>query len=142
MTSRTPAATGTQVTTSQRAEARRTAVIESVQNRYNLLDREYEPVLGACEAAGIAFLPWRPVAAATPAHTKELDAIGAELGATAPQLLLAWLLARSPVVVPIPGTASLAHLEQNVAAADLRLNGAQLRSLDRPAGPEGTEGTA
>ncbi|MFF4444361.1 aldo/keto reductase [Streptomyces sp. NPDC001502] len=127
-----------EVTASQLAEARRTAEIASVQNRYNLLDREYEPVLEACEAAGIAFLPWRPVAAATPAHTKELGAIATELGATTPQLLLAWLLARSPVMVPIPGTASLTHLEQNVAAADLRLDGAQLRSLAGLAGPEGT----
>ncbi|MGW6979224.1 aldo/keto reductase [Streptomyces sp. NPDC054932] len=120
-----------EVTAAQLAEARRTAEIASVQNRYNLLDREYEPVLEACEAAGIAFLPWRPVAAATPARAMELDAIAAEAGATTPQLLLAWLLARSPVVVPIPGTASLAHLEENVAATDLRLSRAQRAALDR-----------
>ncbi|WP_030721562.1 aldo/keto reductase [Streptomyces sp. NRRL S-237] len=125
-----------EVTTSQLAEARQAAEIASVQNRYNLLDREYEPVLEACEAAGIAFLPWRPVAAATPARAKEIDAIATELGATTPQLLLAWLLARSPVVVPIPGTSSPAHLEQNVAAGDLRLDRAQLRSLDLLAGPD------
>ncbi|WP_327260363.1 aldo/keto reductase [Streptomyces sp. NBC_01232] len=119
-----------EVSASELAEARRTAEIASVQNRYNLLDREYEPVLEACEAAGIAFLPWRPVAAATPGRAGELDAVASELGATTPQLLLAWLLARSPVVVPIPGTASLAHLEENVAAADLRLSPAQRRSLD------------
>ncbi|MFJ3832211.1 aldo/keto reductase [Streptomyces sp. NPDC090046] len=121
-----------EVSAAELAEARRTAEIASVQNRYNLLDREYEPVLEACEAAGIAFLPWRPVAAATPGRAGELGAVASVLGATTPQLLLAWLLARSPVVVPIPGTASLAHLEENVAAADLRLSPAQRQSLDGP----------
>ncbi|MFC8899560.1 aldo/keto reductase [Streptomyces cinereoruber] len=111
-----------EVTAAELAEARQTAVIASVQNRYNLFDREHEPVLEACEAAGIAFLPWRPVAA--------------ELGATGPQVLLAWLLARSPVVLPIPGTASLAHLEENLAAADLRFTDAQRRLLARVTGPD------
>ncbi len=120
-----------EVTAGELAEARGTAEIAGVQNRYNLLDREYEPVLEACEAAGIAFLPWRPVAAAAPGPAAELDAVAAELGATVPQVLLAWLLARSPVMLPIPGTASLAHLEENVAAADLRPTGSQLRRLDR-----------
>ncbi|CAL9580876.1 aldo/keto reductase [Streptomyces sp. enrichment culture] len=117
-----------EVTAAQLAEARRTADIASVQNRYNLFDREYEPVLRACEAAGIAFLPWRPVAAA--AASGEVSAVAAELGATAPQVLLAWLLARSPVALPIPGTASPAHLEENLGAADLRLTDSQLRRLD------------
>ncbi|MEU2180710.1 aldo/keto reductase [Streptomyces thermolilacinus] len=127
-----------EVTTAQLAEARRTAEIASVQNRYNLLDREYEPVLEACEAAGIAFLPWRPVAAASDAvQGAALDTVAdvaTELGATTPQILLAWLLARSPVVLPIPGTASLSHLEENVAAAGLRLTDSQLQRLDRAAG--------
>ncbi|CAL9328790.1 Pyridoxine 4-dehydrogenase [Streptomyces sp. enrichment culture] len=126
-----------EVTTEQLAEARRTAEIASVQNRYNLLDREYEPVLEACEAAGIAFLPWRPVAAAPEAvQGSALDTVAdvaTELGATTPQVLLAWLLARSPVVLPIPGTASLSHLEENVAAAGLRLTDSQLQRLDRAA---------
>ncbi|MFI9122194.1 aldo/keto reductase [Streptomyces bikiniensis] len=123
-----------EVTAAQLAEARRTAEIASVQNRYNLFDREYEPVLEACEAAGIAFLPWRPVAAATGSDpSSALAAVAAELGATGPQVLLAWLLARSPVVLPIPGTASLVHLEENLAAGDLRLTDSQRRLLDRGA---------
>ncbi|MER6960466.1 aldo/keto reductase [Streptomyces sp. NPDC000618] len=124
-----------EVTAAQLAEARRTAEIASVQNRYNLFDREYEPVLEACEAAGIAFLPWRPVAAATPGPASVLDAVATELGATAPQVLLAWLLARSPVLLPIPGTASLAHLKENLAAADLRLDESRRRRLDGMARP-------
>ncbi|GGZ00629.1 aldo/keto reductase [Streptomyces poonensis] len=122
-----------EVTAAELAEARETAGIASVQNRYNLLDREHEPVLEACEAAGIAFLPWRPVAAAAPGPAAALDVVAAELGATAPQVLLAWLLARSPVVLPIPGTASLAHLEENLAAARLRLTRTQRQRLDRTA---------
>ena len=125
-----------EVTTVQLAEARQSAEIASVQNRYNLLDREYEPVLEACEATGIAFLPWRPVAAeADSDQASVLAAIATELGATAPQVLLAWLLARSPVVLPIPGTGSLAHLEENLAAADLRLTDSQQQRLDRTALP-------
>ncbi|MFC7929472.1 aldo/keto reductase [Streptomyces cinereoruber] len=126
-----------EVTAAELAEARQTAVIASVQNRYNLFDREHEPVLETCEAAGIAFLPWRPVAAAAESgRSAEFAAVAAELGATGPQVLLAWLLARSPVVLPIPGTASLAHLEENLAAADLRLTDAQRRLLDRVTGPD------
>ncbi|MFJ8662131.1 aldo/keto reductase [Streptomyces sp. NPDC093795] len=125
-----------EVTTAQLDEARQTAEIASVQNRYNLLDREHESVLEACEAAGIAFLPWRPVAAAADSgQASALAAVADELGATTPQVLLAWLLARSPVVLPIPGTGSLVHLEENLDAADLRLTDAQRRRLDPPAMP-------
>ncbi|MEU7281755.1 aldo/keto reductase [Streptomyces sp. NPDC045431] len=125
-----------EVTTEQLAEARQTAEIASVQNRYNLFDRDYEPVMEACEAGGIAFLPWRPVAAETdPGQAAVLAAVAGELGATVPQVLLAWLLARSPVVLPIPGTGSLAHLEENLAAADLRLTDSQRQLLDRTALP-------
>ncbi|MGW7361296.1 aldo/keto reductase [Streptomyces sp. NPDC054802] len=125
-----------EVTPAQLAEARQTAEIASVQNRYNLFDRDYESVLEACEASGIAFLPWRPVAAAADSgQASALATVATELGATAPQVLLAWLLARSPVVLPIPGTASLAHLEENLAAADLRLTDSQRQRLDRTAMP-------
>jgi aryl-alcohol dehydrogenase-like predicted oxidoreductase len=89
-------------------------------------------VLAACAQAGIAFLPWRPVAAGESGTRAAVAAVAAELGATATQVALAWLLARSPVVLPIPGTASLDHLRENVAAADLRLTAAQLGRLDRP----------
>ncbi|MET9428951.1 aldo/keto reductase [Streptomyces sp. NPDC003036] len=123
-----------EVTTAQLAEARQTAEIASVQNRYSLLDREHEPVLEACEADGIAFLPWRPIGAETdPGQAAVLATVATELGATVPQVLLAWLLARSPVVLPIPGTGSLAHLEENLAAADLRLTDSQRQRLERMA---------
>lgn len=122
-----------EVTAAELAEARRTAEIASVQNRYNLVEREYEPVLDACEAAGVAFLPWRPVASAAAGVAPEVDAVAAELGVTAPQVMLAWLLARSPVVLPIPGTGSLAHLEDNVAACDIHLTEAQRNRLSHAA---------
>ncbi|MEW2556422.1 aldo/keto reductase [Streptomyces zhihengii] len=129
-----------EVTVGELARARRTVEIASVQNRYNLLDRAYEDVLTACEEAGIAFLPWRPVVAGTSGERDEVAAVAAETGATATQVALAWLLGRSPVVLPIPGTASLAHLEENLAAADLVLDAGQRARLDRlaadtPPGP-------
>ncbi|MGW8995305.1 aldo/keto reductase [Streptomyces zhihengii] len=129
-----------EVTVGELARARRTVEIASVQNRYNLLDRAYEDVLTACEEAGIAFLPWRPVVAGTSGERDEVAAVATETGATATQVALAWLLGRSPVVLPIPGTASLAHLEENLAAADLVLDAGQRARLDRlaadtPPGP-------
>ncbi|MEU5297134.1 aldo/keto reductase [Streptomyces umbrinus] len=108
-------------------QARQIVDIASVQNRYNLLDREHEPVLAACEAAGIAFLPWRTVAWGTSGDRAE---IAAELDATPTQVALAWLLGHSPVILPIPGTARLSHLEENVAAGGLRLGAGQRGRLD------------
>ena len=124
-----------EVTVEQLAEARGIVEVASVQNRYSVLDREYEAVLQACGEAGIAFLPWRPVHPAASQGADEITAVAGELGATAAQVALAWLLARSPVVLPIPGTASLEHLEENVAAADLRLSQEQYRRLERLAAP-------
>jgi aryl-alcohol dehydrogenase-like predicted oxidoreductase len=120
-----------EVTVAQLDEARQIIDVVSVQNRYNMLDREHEAVLDACAAAGIAFLPWRPVHPAVKAGPGEIAAVAAELGATAAQVSLAWLLGRSPVMLPIPGTGSIAHLEENVAAANLRLTDDQQRRLDR-----------
>ncbi|MFI7638850.1 aldo/keto reductase [Nonomuraea sp. NPDC049400] len=120
-----------EVTVAELEEARQIIDVASVQNRYNLLDRHHEAVLDACAAAGIAFLPWRPVHPAVSEATAEIAAVAAELGATAAQVSLAWLLDRSPVVLPIPGTATIDHLEENVAAASLRLSGDQRRRLDR-----------
>ncbi|MFD0154405.1 aldo/keto reductase [Streptomyces sp. NPDC055721] len=117
-----------EVTVDELARAREIVDVVSVQNRYSLFDRGHEPVLAACEAAGIAFLPWRPVAAGAP--TSALDAVAAELGATPAQVSLAWLLDRSPVILPIPGTGRIGHLEENVAAADLELTPAQRDRLD------------
>ncbi|MFJ4685514.1 aldo/keto reductase [Streptomyces sp. NPDC091377] len=119
-----------EVSVAELAEARAVTEIASVQNRYNLLDREYEPVLAACEEAGIAFLPWRPVAwGATGAHA-EIAAVAAETGATPTQIALAWLLGHSPVILPIPGTARIEHLEENVAATEIRLTPEQRDRLD------------
>ncbi|GHH37936.1 aryl-alcohol dehydrogenase-like predicted oxidoreductase [Streptomyces umbrinus] len=111
-------------------QARQIVDIASVQNRYNLLDREHEPVLAACEAAGIAFLPWRTVAWGTSGDRAEIASIAAELDATPTQVALAWLLGHSPVILPIPGTARLSHLEENVAAGGLRLGPGQQGRLD------------
>lgn len=120
-----------EVTVAELDQARRIVDIASVQNRYNLLDREHDPVLDACTAAGIAFLPWRPVAHGTSGERAEVAAVAAELGVTATQVALAWLLDRSPVVLPIPSTTRTAHLEENVAAADVRLTQSQRDRLDR-----------
>ncbi|MFI8879066.1 aldo/keto reductase [Streptomyces sp. NPDC055243] len=120
-----------EVTVDELDEARRIVDVASVQNRYSLLDREHEAVLDACDAAGIAFLPWRPVHPAASTATAEIAAVAAELDATAAQVALAWLLERSPVVLPIPGTASLDHLAENVAAESLRLSAEQRERLDR-----------
>ncbi|MEV6400027.1 aldo/keto reductase [Streptomyces sp. NPDC051907] len=120
-----------EVTVTELEQARRIVDVVSVQNRYSLLDRAYEPVLEACEEAGIAFLPWRPIVAGESGAQAEVAAVAAETGATPTQVSLAWLLGRSPVVLPIPGTARIAHLEENVAAADLRLTPAQRDRLDR-----------
>ncbi|MGM1059886.1 aldo/keto reductase [Saccharothrix sp. Mg75] len=119
-----------EVTTDDLARAREVVDVASVQNRYSLLERGHEPVLRACEAAGIAFLPWRPVAGAAGAPAVIAE-VAAELGATPAQVALSWLLHRSPVVVPIPGTSRIEHLEENVAAAALRLDTTHLARLDR-----------
>ncbi|MPY64529.1 aldo/keto reductase [Streptomyces spongiae] len=123
-----------EVTVAELDRAREIVDIASVQNRYNLFDREHEPVLDACTAAGIAFLPWRPVAHGTSGERAEVAAVAAELGATATQVALAWLLDRSPVVLPIPSTTRTDHLEENVAADRLRLTRAQRDRLDGLAG--------
>lgn len=126
-----------EVSAAQLAEARETVDIVSVQNRYNILDREYDPVLDACEQAGIAFLPWRPVVAGTAGATAVIAAVARELDATATQVVLAWLLHRSRVIVPIPGTASPGHLAENLAAVRLELTDHQYERLDRIAASKG-----
>jgi pyridoxine 4-dehydrogenase len=103
--------------------ARRIVPIVSVQNRYSLADRAWEDVLEACERDSLGFLPWYPLATGRLARgSGRLGQIAKKHGATPTQVALAWLLARSPVMIPIPGTSSLAHLEENVAAAQLRLD--------------------
>ncbi|MEU1003827.1 aldo/keto reductase [Streptomyces tibetensis] len=119
-----------EVTVDELERARELVDVVSVQNRYNLLDREHEAVLDACAAAGIAFLPWRPVAWGNTGAEAGIAAVAAELGATPTQVALAWLLDRAPVVLPIPGTARIEHLEENLAAAGLKLTPAQQGRLD------------
>jgi aryl-alcohol dehydrogenase-like predicted oxidoreductase len=105
------------------ARARRIVPIVSVQNRYSLADRSSESVLDACEREGLAFVPWYPLGAGDlPARRVRLGPIAERHGATPAQVALAWLLHRSPAVLPIPGTSSLVHLEENVAAAGLTLD--------------------
>jgi pyridoxine 4-dehydrogenase len=118
-----------EVSVQQVREARQYVDVVSVQNRYNLTDRHHEDVLDYCTAEGIAFIPWVPIAHGEHAGSQLLGMIAAELGATAAQLSLAWLLHRSPVIVPIPGTSSIRHLEENVAAAGLELTADQLARL-------------
>jgi pyridoxine 4-dehydrogenase len=109
--------------------------VASVQNRYNLADRSAEDVLDFCEANGIAFIPWAPIASGDLARPGgALDQVAKEHpGVTTSQLALAWLLRRSPVIVPIPGTGSVAHLEENLAAADVELTDAQFEALSAAA---------
>ena len=104
--------------------------VVSVQNRFNLVDRDSEPVLEACERRGIAFIPWFPLATGSLARPGgALDRAAATHQAAPAQVALAWLLARSAVMLPIPGTGSVAHLEENVAAADLELDRHEVEQL-------------
>ena len=105
--------------------------VATVQNRYNLVDRKSEDVLAHCERAGIGFIPWYPLAAGDLARPGGvLDAVAQRHGATPGQIALAWLLKRSPVMLPIPGTAKVAHLEENMAAARIALSDADFAALD------------
>jgi pyridoxine 4-dehydrogenase len=106
--------------------------VATVQNRYNLVDRGSEDVLDYCENHGIGFIPWYPLAAGRLAESGSiLDDIAKAHGATPSQIALAWVLERSPVMLPIPGTSKVAHLEENVAAVDIPLSDAELDALDR-----------
>ena len=112
-----------EVSVEQLQEAQQTATIVSVQNLFNLADRSAEPLLDHAEAEGIAFIPWFPLATGQLSQPGgPLDAAAQEHGATPSQLALAWLLRRSPVMLPIPGTSTVAHLEDNLAAATLELS--------------------
>ncbi|MGA7157569.1 MAG: aldo/keto reductase [Acidobacteriaceae bacterium] len=115
-------------------QARKVVEIVSVQNQYNLTDRKSEEVLDYCERENIAFIPWFPVAAGKLAQSGgKLDELAKKHGATVSQLSLAWLLHRSPVILPIPGTSSVEHLEQNVKAADVSLSDAEWQELEAAA---------
>jgi len=114
--------------------ARRVVEIVSVQNLYNVGDRQHEDVLEYCERHHIAFIPWFPVAAGELARPGgKLDAIAKRHGSTVAQLSIAWLLHRSAVILPIPGTSSVAHLEENMKAAQLALSEAEMKEIEKAA---------
>jgi pyridoxine 4-dehydrogenase len=117
------------VTAAEFDEARRIAPIVCVQNLYNLSARQDDPLIDACAEAGVAYVPYFPIGGFRPVTAVALDAVAARHGATAPQVALAWLLARSPNLLVIPGTGSVAHLEQNIAAGTLRLTAEDLAEL-------------
>src|SRR5215472_5716326 len=113
-------------------QARRIAPIVSVQNEYNVGDRSSDAVLAACERAGIAFIPWSPLGGNRrgPLRLVRVQGIAARLAATPAQIALAWLLARSPVMLPIPGTRSVEHLEENANAARVALSPDDFAALE------------
>jgi pyridoxine 4-dehydrogenase len=120
------------VSVEQLATARGIADVVSVQNRFNLTDRATEDELDQCEQDGIGFIPWFPLAVGRLARPGgPLDEIAAGHDATPSQVALAWLLQRSPVMLPIPGTSSVEHLEENVAAAGIELGEDELETLSR-----------
>ncbi|MDQ1399602.1 MAG: pyridoxine 4-dehydrogenase [Acidimicrobiaceae bacterium] len=115
------------VTEDELRRAQELTPIVSIQNRYNLTDRKSEDLVDLCEQEDLVFIPWGPLA---DADTGPVADIGARHSATAQQIALAWLLARSPAMLPIPGTASVAHLEQNVAAAAIKLDPEEIEELN------------
>ncbi len=121
------------VTPAQLAQARHIVDVVSVQNRYNVADRYSDPVLAACERAGIAFIPWSPLSRnpneTASAPRRSLEAVAARRGISVDRAALAWLLARSPVMLPIPGTSHRAHLEDNVAAASVNFTASEVKEI-------------
>jgi aryl-alcohol dehydrogenase-like predicted oxidoreductase len=121
------------VDAAQLAQARSIVEVVSVQNRYNVADRSSDPVLAECEKAGIAFIPWSPLSQnpneSGDANRKALEAVAARRGISVPQAALAWLLARSHVMLPIPGTSKRQHLEENVAAAALNFTAREMQEI-------------
>jgi pyridoxine 4-dehydrogenase len=111
--------------------ARKVVEIVSVQNQYNVGDRQHEDVLQYCEKHHLAFIPWFPVAAGRLARPEgKLDKVAKRHGSTVSQLSLAWLLHRSPVTLPIPGTSSVAHLEENLKAAEIALSAEDMKAIE------------
>jgi aryl-alcohol dehydrogenase-like predicted oxidoreductase len=121
-----------EVSVAEIERAKKTVPIVSVQNLYNLGDRKHDDVVDYCEKHHLGFIPWFPVAAGELARPGgPLDAAAKRHGATVSQIALAWLLHRSPVVLPIPGTSSIAHLEENTAAASLRLDADEWKAIEK-----------
>jgi aryl-alcohol dehydrogenase-like predicted oxidoreductase len=120
-----------EVTVEEIEAARKVFPVATVQNKYNLTDRESEAVLDYCEKNGIGFIPWYPLAAGSLAQTGgALDRVARAHKAMPGQIALAWLLKRSPVMLPIPGTGQVAHLDENAAAAEIVLTDAEFAELD------------
>src|SRR5277367_130777 len=123
-----------EVSVAQIEHARKIVPIVSVQNRYSLADRSAEDVLEYCERENIGFIPWFPLGAGKLAEPGgKLARIAAEMEITTSQLALAWLLWRSPVTLPIPGTSKVSHLEENVATAVVKVNDAKMKELGQRA---------
>ena len=123
-----------QVSVDEIKAAQKVFTVATVQNRYNLTDRSSQDVLDYCEDHGIGFIPWAPVSAGELARPGgPVDTAAKELDATPAQVALAWVLQRSPVMLPIPGTGSVGHLEENLAAASLVLPADTVTALDRAA---------
>ncbi|GGL88431.1 oxidoreductase [Nakamurella endophytica] len=112
------------------AEARSLGPVVCVQNAYNVVDRGDDPLVDRCTADGLAFVPFFPLGGFAPLQADRFSALAGEAGLTTMQLALAWLLARSPAILTIPGTSSVAHLRENVAAAGVRLSEGDLAQLD------------
>lgn len=119
------------VTAAQIAEGRKLTEIVCVQNHYNLTHRRDDAIIDDLAARGIAYVPFFPLGGFTPLQSSTLDAVAARLGATPMQVALAWLLRRSPNVLPIPGTSSVAHLRENLASTTLVLNAEDFETLNR-----------
>jgi aryl-alcohol dehydrogenase-like predicted oxidoreductase len=119
-----------EVSPEQVERARKIVPIVTVQNRYNITDRKWENTLNYCEKEKIGFMPWAPVGGTKGMSNTALEEAAKDHGVTVYQLGLAWLLHRSPVMLPIPGTSSLAHLEENIAAAKLKLSADDWKRID------------
>jgi len=119
-----------EVSVAQITHARTIVEVVTVQNRYSVLDRAAQDVLDYCQREKIGFIPWFPLAAGELSAAKEFASIAARLNVTPSQLALAWLLRRSPVMLPIPGTSRVPHLEENVAASALKLDEATTQEID------------
>jgi pyridoxine 4-dehydrogenase len=118
-----------EVTADQIERAQKFFKVVSVQNQFNLVDRQWESVLDYCQRENIGFIPWYPLQIGTAGDRPEMKSIAKRYGASASQVALAWLLRRSPVMLPIPGTSSVRHLEENVAAASIFLTDAEFKAL-------------
>src|SRR5947208_7435729 len=122
-----------EVSPEQVERARKTVPIVTVQNRYNITDRKWENTLSYCDKEQIGFMPWAPVGGTRGMTNAALEKAAKDHGVTIYQLGLAWLLHRSPVMLPIPGTSSLAHLDENMAARKIQLSVEEWKALDSPA---------